>query len=330
MIWDCLKNIIRKKISKPDKKEWLDKLVENLEIQSLKNVNLPFKIIELKDTGFVVKVSGLFAFVSFNHMPWKCKKNNYWTSISPKLIGKVFYGKIYSIKKSPSLSITVNGEIPQFKKIELLIGENYKGIIIEKLRNGIFVEIGYHFKWRYGSFVGYLHKLAFDSLDFFSTCSVGDEIEIYYQGVNEKGVLIYYQTSEIIDWNNEIPQSLIGQIVLAHVVREDIEKETMFLVNGKYKGRIILQKNDSFFGSKQRAQKVKNKLENGEVIHCEVIGFWEKRRILKLKWVAELDAEILDSKDINEHNMILNNLDNNTIQKLAAIRNEIESTEKNV
>ena len=40
-----------------------------------------------------------------------------------------------------------------------------------------------------------------------------------------------------------------------------------------------------------------------------------------------LRAKILNK--INYKN-ILNNLDNDTIQKLAAIRNEIESTEKNV
>lgn len=329
MIWDFLKNIIRKKNSKPDKKEWLYKLVDNLETQWIQDAKLPFKIIELKRTGFVVKVSGLFAFISFNHMPWKYKKVNYWSSIFPKLIGKVFFCQIHSIDKVPSLSIIVNGEIPQFKKTELIIGENYKGVIIEKRKKGIFVEIGCHFDWKCGSFIGYLNKSGFDSLQLFSTCSVGDEIEVFYQGVGEKGPLIFSQSNEeIVDWNNKIPQGLVGQVVLVHIVRE-AEKEMKFLVKGKYKGRIYLEKNDPFFGSKKRARKVKNKLKDGTIIHCEVIGFRENLRFLRIKWIAELDTKIIDREDIRVgiKRSVMNNLDDSTVQKMMKIRDEIESRE---
>ncbi|MCL1932668.1 MAG: hypothetical protein FWF53_02480 [Candidatus Azobacteroides sp.] len=197
MIWSNLKNIIKRKFGKPDKKEWLDKLVENLENQRVKNKNLPFKIADIKDRGFVVKVSGLYAFISFYHMPWKYSNINYWTAIFPKLIGKIFYCRVYSIKKDPILSIIIDGRIPQFKKPELTIGKNYKGIITEKSKYGIFIDIGYHFDWRCGSFVGLLHKSQFDSMQLFSDCSVGDEIEILYQGLNEKGQLVFSQIGEM-------------------------------------------------------------------------------------------------------------------------------------
>lgn len=357
MNWDNLKNSIRKTFCKLDrekgldKKARLDKLVENLEMQWLQDANLPFKIMELKSTGFVIKVSGLYGFISFFHMPWKYSNVNYWTSISHKLIGKVFFCKIHSIAKAPLLSIIVNGEIPQFKKIELLTGENYRGIIIEKGERGVFIEIGYHFDWKHGSFVGYMNKSNFDSLQLFSLCSVGDEIEIFYQGVNKDGRFIYSQTNEMVDWNNQIPQSLVGQIVLVHVVRET-EDMIKFLVEGKYNGKIYLEKNDTFFGSKQRARKIKNTLKGGDIIHCEVFGFREQPRILKLKWIAELDANIFDSADIvhsssqdksteseskakgrakyqnnTVKNNIMNNLDDDTIQKIITIRDTIECAE---
>jgi len=347
MIWENLKNIIKKKLGKPNKKEWLDKLVENLETQSLEDINLPFKIIELKKTGFAVKVSGLYAFISLNSMPWKYSKISYWTSIAPKLIGKIFFCRIHSIKKD-KLSIIINGEIPQFKKTELLIGENYRGIIIEKIQSGIIIEIGYHFDWRCGSFVGFLHKSQFSAAKLFLNCSIGDEIEILYQGLNEKGQLVYTQIREIFDWNNGIPQSLAGQTVLVHVVRENVEKEAKFLVDGKYKGKIILQRNDSFLGGKKKARKIKNKLKDGDIIHCEVIGFWDAGRVLSLKWIAELDLGIIENyfsqeksvekkskaKVRDKHkksavkNSIMNNLDEATIQKMTAIRDKIKLTEK--
>ena len=347
MTLENIKNIIKEIFVKPDKKEWFDKHIENLEAQSLEDINLPFKIIELKKTGFLVKVSGLYAFVSFNSMPWKYSKFSYWTSIAPKLIGKIFFCRIHSIKKE-ALSIIINGEIPQFKKTEILIGENYRGIIIEKIRSGIIIEIGYHFNWRCGSFVGFLHKSQFNSVELFSSCSVGDEIEILYCGLNEKGQLVYSQIKEVCDWINDIPQDIVGQIVLVHVVRESFEEEAKFLVSGKYNGKIILQKSDSFPGGEKKVRKIISKLKDGEIIHCEVIGIMGTKRILNLKWIAELDLKIIEnyfsqdesvktknkSKGRDKYRVksaessIMNSLDEATIQKMIAIRNEIELTEK--
>jgi len=322
MIWNNIKNIIKRKFSKPDKKEWLNKLVENLETKKIENTNLPFKIIDLKSTGFEVKVSGLYAFIFFNNMPWKYTKTNYWTSISSKLIGKIFYCKIHSIKRESLLSILINGKIPQFKKTELIIGENYRGIILEKVKRGVYIDIGYHFDWRCGSFVGFLHNSQFDSKQLFSDCSVGDEIKIVYQGADSKGRVICTQnkTNELYDWEQKIPQNLVGQIVLVLVVREEDDKGTRLLVNGKYNGRMIYP-----YGSKQINRKIKNSLKDGETIHCEVIGFKEKERILKLKWTEELNKELIEDIKSNMcSKRIVNNLSDSTIQKLIAMRDEIE------
>jgi len=309
----------------PDKKVWLDKLIDNLETKLLEDASVPFKIVELKREGFVVKVSGLYAFVLFNFMPWKYSNINYWTSVSPTLIGKVFYCKIHSIKKiNSTFSIMINGNILQFKKIELIIGENYRGIVLEKVGTGIFVDAGFHFDWRFGSFVGYMHHSQFDSVELFTRCSVGDEIDVLYQGLNEKGQTVYSQTNEMAEWNEGIPQDMVGQIVLVYVIRDEDDKKTKLLVNGKYKGRLIYS-----FGSKQSIRKMKNSLKEGTIIHCEVIGFNEKNHILKLKWVMELDGEFIDMEiadKISKKNNIMNNLDSGTIQKLKAMKEVEEDT----
>ena len=329
MIWDRIKNIIKKKLNKPNKEEWFGKLVKNLETQILEDSNLPFKIIELKKTGFAVKVSGLYAFAPFDNMPWKYSKTSNWASIAPKLIDKVFFCKIHSMQKDPLL-IIVNGEIPQFKKTELRIGEQYRGIIIGKIKGGILIEIGYHFNWRCGSFIGFLHKSQFDPEELFSICSVGDEINVFYQGLNEKGQLVYTQIGEIFDWNNEIPQGLVGQIVLVHVVREG-KKGTKFLVEGKYTGKFFLVK-------KGTQHKIQN-LKNGEIIRCKVEHFSTKKRTLYLQLITELDSEIIETEDnINKKenkketnirgHCIENSLDNSTIQKMIQIRDEIEAKEE--
>jgi len=284
MIWDYFINIIKRKISKPDKKEWLEKLVENLEKQRSENVNLPFKIIELKNTGFVAKVSGLFAFISFEYMPWRYSKFAYWAAIYPTLIGKTFYCQIHDIKKDPSLFIILNGTVNQLKKTELITGECYKGIIIEKTKYGVFVDIGFHFDWKCGSFIGLLHKSQFEPNQLLSDCLPGDEIEILYQGLNEKDQRIYSQTNEMLDWENEIPQGLIGQTVWVQIVRN--ENEIKFLANGKYNGRISISKTHYFFGNKVKTKEVMENLKDGEIIYCEVTGANVKARILKLIWFS--------------------------------------------
>ena len=310
MIWSKLKNIIKRKFSKSnknnkldnndanvkkDKSVKLDKLVENLEKQRLENATLPFKIISLKDNGFVVKVSELYAFVSFYYMPWEYVNTNCWIAVAPKLIGKVFYCKIHDIQKKPtSLLIIVNGKIPQFKRIKLKVRREYRGVIIKKLNFGILVDIGCHFRWNRGSFVGLLHASQFDSTRLFANCSEGDEIRVCYQGLNEKGQMLFCQNGEIFDWNNRIPQGFVGQTVLVAVVREHEEEEPSFLVDGKYTGKIAYEKNDCFFGSTTRIVDAKYRLKDGDIIHCKVTGFNSRKRTLKLNWITELDLGIVE------------------------------------
>jgi hypothetical protein len=329
MIWEKIKNRISKQKVEPDKKEWLDKLVDDLADKYLQDMNLPFKIMELKKSGFLIKVSGLYAYISFLRMPWKYSNPDYWIAIAHKLTGKVFFGRIFSIKKEPSLSIIVSGEVPQFKKNELIIGETYRGIIVEKVRRGAFVETGYHFDWRCGSFVGFLKKSLFKSAKEYEHCAVGDEIDVEYQGLHKKnGELTYTQASEKINWKKKIPHGLIGQTVSVDVVNKEGE-EIKFLVEGKYKGKLDLKQNYQYFGSRKQAQTVKKNLEDGDVIHCEVLGAIDKERVLKLKWIVELDFDVVKTKGVErvKSRRIENNIDDGMIEKLKILRDEIASKE---
>ena len=294
MFWDYLKNIVKDNLGKPDKKEWFNKLVENLENQISKNINLPFRIVKLTYTGFVVKVSGLYAFIPFNYMPWKYNRDRYWSSVFTKLTNKTFFCKIHDIKKNP-LKITINGEVPQFKKTKLFVGKSYRGIIIERRtsRRLVFVDIGYHFGWACGSFFGILHKRQFNSIQLYSSCSAGDEIEVLYQGVNEKGEFVFSQTGAIADWNEGIPQSLIGQTTWVQIVREGDKRKIKFLVNGKYRGVLIFSKDDHFSGNKKKAMEAMRNLNDGEIIHCEVMNYCDNNRTLGLRCPIESGAEVV-------------------------------------
>ena len=291
MIWDNIKNSIKQIFSKPNNNEWLNRRFAELENLRLKQTNLPFKIIDIKETGFIVKVAGLHAFVSFNHLFWIYGDYNFWKAIYPELIGKVFYGRIYDLKLSDHLFILLDAKIPQFKKTELTEGNSYRGIIVGKIYCGVFVETGYHFEWRYGSFPGFMRKSQFKSRDLFTSCSVGDKIEVFYQGKNESGQLEYSETNELLDWKDEIPQSLVGQKILARAVRE--ESKFALLVNDKYRGRIDGSKTICINGIDRSVNRYRRKLKDGDMIHCEVTGFSNEERTLELTWLIEHDWEFM-------------------------------------
>lgn len=316
MIWDNFVNDLKVVFGSTEKKEWLEKLIENIEKQQFEDINLPFKIIKIKEKGFVVKVSGLYAFVSFNHMPWKYYDIDSWVAISPKLIDKVFFCKIYQFNKDP-LSIIINGDVPQFKKTNLIVGEEYIGVIIKKLKKGILVDIGCHFDWKCGSLIGLLHKSQFEFKDSFLNCIVGDEIQLCYQRLNEDEQFVFSQNTEIKDWNSGKPQELVGKTLWVRVVRYQDETKIGFLVNEKYKGNITLLKKDYTPKYRRIISEAKRKLSDGEIINCEVTGFSERKMSLELRWIVELDTEMLIQDSL------INNLDNNSLEKMVEKRNEI-------
>jgi len=269
---------------KSNKKEWFENLVRNIETAKEENKTVPFKIIEIKEKGFIVKVSGLFAFIPFNHMPWKYFDFESWKVIYPKLIDKRFFCKIYQIKQDP-FSIIANGEIPQFKNNELTIGETYSGIIIKKARYGVFIEIGYQYDWKFGSITGLIHESQFNNKLDFLNINIGDEIQTTYYGLNEKEQLIFGYDSEKADWFLGKPQELVGQKTWAKVIHENNEPNVKFLVKGKYSGKISTLKKDYPPGYRKKIKMAVNELKNGKIVNCEVIRYQKSSITLIIKWI---------------------------------------------
>lgn len=303
---------------KNKKKEWLENLIRNIETAKEENKTLAFKIIEIKEKGFLIKVSGLYAFISFNHMPWKYYDFESWKIIFPKLIDKRFYCKIYQIKQDP-FSIIANGEIPQFKTHELKIGETYSGIIIKKSQYGIYIEIGYQFDWKFGSITGLIHESQFSNNTNFFSFEIGEEIKTAYLGQNEKAQPIFGYDPEKADWFLGKPQQLIGQKTWAKVIHEDNEPGVRFLVKGKYSGKISSLKKDYPPGYYRKKLKTAAKeLKPGKIINCEVLRCQKRSMTLIIRW--------LDYKSPKEHfdYSLKSNLKEESIKKLQEMKNKIE------
>ncbi len=74
-----------------DDKPYLIELIDKFEETIDSKKNIPFKIVDIRDKGFVVKTEGLFGFISFHHMPWSYQNINSWTVVYPAIKGKIFF-----------------------------------------------------------------------------------------------------------------------------------------------------------------------------------------------------------------------------------------------
>ncbi len=284
---------------RPSRLEWLEKLIQNAERCCEEEKSLPVRIISSKDKGFVVKVSGLYAFIFYNHMPWEYPIMADWSVVSAHLIGKVFYGKIHKVKRDP-LSIIIDGKVEQFRKPDLFEGGEYFGLVVQKATYGAFIDLGYHFNWKHGSLLGLMHKSQFEEISDFQECNPGDVVEVGYQGLRKDGHMILGNKCDLLDWVKGRPQELVGQVIWVKVKTDSKLGNQMFMVIDKYAGHLPISSNIYHRHEIRKIKKAKSELLDGEIISCEVIGFNEKRKFLSLRWVKEFNSNSLSNAPIRD------------------------------
>ena len=185
-----VKNITEPQADMEPSIEWINENLKKLEAYYWNFETVSFKICRVKEKGFLVKVLGIFGYVSFDFMPWKYPSHEIWKSFSETLIGKVFYAKIHLITKEMN-SYMLNASIPQFKRPIIEVDEKYKGIILHSNnKRVVLVDIGIHFEWKKGSFIGIVIDVYGDILNP-NRYKIGDEVEVFYTGVNEHNVNVF-------------------------------------------------------------------------------------------------------------------------------------------
>ena len=291
-----LKNILGS--SEPEKSsinpmpDYLKQLVEDLEQKVYFNQSLKFRIEQIKTNGVSVKVNGLFAYLSFFHMPWSYPNLDHWQAIAPSLLGKSFYGKVFNIKKDPLL-ILMNSKSHSFDNINLIIGETYKAIVVNKASYGLFIDIGFHFDWEYGSFVGLIHNSNI-SKEVFTEKTEGDIIETYYLGLNSKEQLIFGNSDIIRNWVTGNPYKLLGQTVYAKISKKN--NKLKILVEDKYKGTLPVSGELYHTEIKKINSAIRNLFDN-DIIQCEVYKINDDKMSLQLKWTFEEEIEAIFSRN---------------------------------
>ncbi len=158
-MFEILKNIFvqKKQVETPIEipieslnKDYLNQLIENLKEVKTNDKAIPFTIQGLKSKGFLIKIGGLFGFISFSYMPWDYQNKLYWHTVAPYLIGHKFFGNIHSIIETQPFQITVDGQKHYFHKNDLEVGRSYECIVMQKASYGFFLEAGFDLNWQYG------------------------------------------------------------------------------------------------------------------------------------------------------------------------------------
>jgi len=269
-------------------KSYVFGLIRNFEEKCKQQEHHPFKIFDIREKGFLVKVYGLNAYVSFLHMPWKYNNISCWADTFPYLKGKIFYGRVFKFTKKP-VSIFLNGDIPQFKTPELFEGVKYEGVVIYKLAYGLLVDIGYEFGWTCGSLVGLLHKANFENPQTLNEINTGELIEIIFWGYNENEKMIFGLNEEIREWITGSVTRFIGRIVPVHISTDEKGKVNL-LVENKYYGKIPVSAL-LYPLHMAKVSRAISKLIDGDIIHCEIIDVNREKMKLVLKWYSMPEVE---------------------------------------
>ena len=133
----------------------------------------------------------------------------------------------------------------------------YKGIIIKKLNNGVFVDIGGHFDWEHGSIIGKISKEHFEFPQDFEKCEVGDLMPVTYNVSGIEHALEFWTENYFEAYNR-----YVGKIVPVSVY---IIADTLtMLVEDKHKATTYKRKGE---------KNIIYHHQNGDTIFCEVLDY---------------------------------------------------------
>jgi len=135
--------------------------------------------------------------------------------------------------------------------------KQYRGIVVKKFNNGVFVDIGGCFDWDNGSVIGRLGKEHFDTIEHFDNVRIGEEIKVIYNVSVVANGLEFWEANYF-----EACNRYTGKIVPVSVY---IIADTLtLLLEDRYKATVQKRKGEKniIFHHK-----------NGDTIFCEVVDY---------------------------------------------------------
>lgn len=277
-----IKNIFgtNQEINPFEDKEYLLKIYEKLEIAKNEQKLKTFTIEKLLNSGYQVKVNGVYGFIHFRQMPWTYSHVKSWTTIFPYLKGKAFKGKIFELSISDKISVKLDATASYVSTPSLEEKVPYKCIVLNKLNYGLILELGSNYNWESGSVTGFAHKssLLYDSE--FENAEIGDEITTYFQGFNQESKVMMGDKVEDKEWVSHEIDKYLGttQIVRRNKNEADV---TQFYFNDI---RCVLPVSREFYQNNFRL--VRNYLRGltaDDEIKCDIVRIIYAKKKFEVK-----------------------------------------------
>jgi len=250
---------------------------------------LPFRIMDMTQNGFRVKVGGLFAFVPFRLMPWKYNDKSAWKAVFPCIKDKLFFCKIDRIEHDPP-RLFLDPSVHLFRPPAFREGQACEALVLNCADYGVFLDLGYHCGWRCGSHVALFHVSALKKRGLeLHTIKPGDLLRVTYFGINPEGYIQIETPFEMPPGQPRIDEALVGQVIAVQVLRDEASGKNNFVAEGGIEGRIPVTKHQYHAGPamKRDIREALRQLPGGCTIRCEVTGISYKRGSgLLLRWVA--------------------------------------------
>lgn len=284
--WQKMKERVSSLFGASRNNDYAYELLANLERVQEKEIAIPFVIESVLSYGFLVKIGGLNATISFDNMPWRYNSKGDWQVVSPHLIGKEFYGEVTNIiSTNIPFRIRVSAKSHVLKSKKLILYKEYKVVVISKKRYGVFIDVGYHFQWKYGSVVSLIHKSAFPDLEDYEQAQRGQVISTYFHGRGEDDKLVFGKLGLQQEWLTGELEELVGTMQKITVTVDDSGRKRL-LVKNKFDATLTAYK--AFYPKSyiRPIREFKRSLMPGDSFEAEIFKIGKRRHFI-LRLVLE-------------------------------------------
>ncbi|MDR0541550.1 MAG: hypothetical protein LBH19_04980 [Dysgonamonadaceae bacterium] len=266
---DLLVEVERPEKVEMSKEEVYEMLFQELETAQKENKNVYFRLYKYLDTDLIVKANGLFAHLPFDLTPWHYPHSHYWKYVIPTAMGGRYRCKVVETSReaNPHFSIHVDATVHELHEAELVENAEYKGIVLEIFDDRLLVDIGLHFRWKYGALMGYMPISKNVDL----TIEAGEKIKVKYTGKDER--YLQFAPMEDVDF-----ASYIGNAVWVQVCKAE-GTAPYYMVEGKYRAEMPVTRT-VYPEKKRKMQRLKGQWQNGDIVNCEVIDYKPHRGLI--------------------------------------------------
>lgn len=212
----------------------------------------------------------------------------YWKVVSPHLIGKTFKGKIAFLNRD-NFYIKIDSENKPFESIPLDFNTLYKSIVVlgRRRKKFIFIDIGFHFNYRYGIHICFVHSSYVSDEEKFNQLESGDIYNVYFQGRSNTGEIFLSDSNHVFSLDSNEPKDFFYARKQATFLKSERDLENDSIINlffelkekdetikiispiiRKYYNRNVIKNLKSYFED----------VERGSEFCCKIVGIDKRNR----------------------------------------------------